>query len=165
MTHKNFGFRDTAFRAPTGKIRRSPRNRADLIKVFREQGKVKRGLVKKPMIAMNKSQRSYVIREMPSPMRAAPLKADRGPISDYVKAAAQFGVAADAPVPTAQVTKVMKAVAEDSIDLFGSVARAMSFLKSAPIDHSGRKATDVMKTAGIVPVLVRLDSLRYGPQG
>ncbi len=90
---------------------------------------------------------------------------DRQPITDYVAAAAQFGADVKSPIPSSKVTRVLRRIAKDAVDLFGTQQAAMDYLEHAAFNQDGEKAAEVMAKKGVGPVLGRLEDLRYGPRG
>ena len=89
----------------------------------------------------------------------------RQPITDYAAAAAQFGADVKSPVPSSKVTRILRLIAKDSLDLFGTQRAAMDYLEHAVFTQDGKKAAEVMAKKGVGPVLGRLEDLRYGPRG
>jgi hypothetical protein len=85
----------------------------------------------------------------------------RQPIADYRAEVARYGEVLGVPVPDERIDQVIKAVARDSVDVFGSKEAAMRFLLASPIEDA-LVATDVLKTSGLSRVLSRIDGLRFG---
>lgn len=85
----------------------------------------------------------------------------RSPIQDYAAAVARHGETLGVPTAPSRVRQVLKAIAADSIDVFGSQMAAEKFLAESPIDN-GMKAAAVAQSVGISRILSRIDGLRFG---
>jgi hypothetical protein len=69
------------------------------------------------------------------------------------------------PLKDAAAKAVLKRIAEGTTDIFSSVDKAESYLKSPNFAGSGKDAFHLIKAGGTATVLGRLDELRFGSQG
>jgi hypothetical protein len=103
-------------------------------------------------------------------LRVSGVKATRSPAQAlvFVDPRARAKAAGAAPgerLNADQARAVLLKIAEDSKDLFVTVANAETYLGNTNFAGTGKSALGLIKQGGAATVIGRLDELRFGPQG
>lgn len=90
---------------------------------------------------------------------------ERDPITDFAAEADRLGVPLGPTNNPARAEDIIRRVAEDALDLFGSTEAGVAYLSSKDIDGLGHTGLNLVAERGLPAVLMKLDELRFGFAG